>query len=186
MMDMKRIAALLMALCLVFQLVPAPAGAAEAPGITVSSAEAYPGNSCYIDIEASGLSNLASLDLEIYYDSEILTLSSVTNGILLADSLASVNDETVGVVKLSAAWLSGVNGSGRILRLQFQVNSDAPAGSSRILVAVGDAHDVNLNHVHISGGTGTVTVPERPDNMGNFQVGTYFPNGTVFRQGDSV
>ena len=185
-MEMKRIAALLMALCLVFQLVPAPAGAAESPAITVGSAEAYPGNSFYINIEATGLSNLASLDLEIYYDSENLTLSSVTNGSLLSGGLVSVNDETPGVIKLSAAWLSGISEDGRLLRLLFTVNSDAAPGTYRVLAAVGDAHDVNLNPVEISRGAGTVTVKDRPTSAGNFSVSLSFADGTTYHQGDTV
>ena len=183
---LKRIAALLMALCLVIQLVPAPAGAAETAAITVSSAEGLPGSSCSIDVDVSGLTDLAALDLEIYYDSNVLTLNSVNNGSLLSGSLASVNSDTPGVVKLSAAWLNAISGSGRLLRLNFQSGVDAPAGSYRILAAVGDAHDVNLNHVHMTGGTGTVTVLERPSNMGNFPVRPYFPKGNVFQQGDTV
>lgn len=147
----KRAFALLLCLCITLSMVPAPAGATEGPSITANDTEVYQGNYAYVYIYANNLNDLASIDLEIFYDSEAMQLNNQWTGGLFENSVVSVNTATPGVVRLSAASFSGISGSGDLLTLVFQINSDCPPGDYPVTVAVGEAYDMALQHVHMSG-----------------------------------
>ena len=128
---------------------------------TASSQTVYPGNSTTITVSANNLEGLASVELEIYYDSTVMSVNSTWYGSLIGDSIANVNASTPGIVKLSAISRDGISGSGSFLNIDFTVNSDCPRDDYSVLVTVGEAYDTNLKPVEMSGGTGYITVKQK-------------------------
>ena len=154
----NRTIALVLSLCLLISAVPVSAGAAEDPVIRIDDMQTYPGNYVYVNVQAEMLENLASLDLEIYYDSSAMIIRETWDGELLSGCVTSVNRTTEGVIKLSTATNGSISGSGVLLTLVFEVYSDCPAGDYPLVVSVGEAYDTTLNPATIRGVSGSVRV----------------------------
>jgi hypothetical protein len=80
----KRIIALWLCLCLVFLAVPVLAGAATAQQVVANAATVTAGNSVTVTLRAENFTDIATLEVYVYYDSSALTLSSTGNGSLLS------------------------------------------------------------------------------------------------------
>ena len=154
----KRIVSLICALCLA--LAPVSAFAEELrPVIKAGEASGYAGNYIYVDVTAENLSNLAALDLDVFYDSSVLT-PFYTEAPELSGASVDINTSTPGNICLSMASTEGFSGNMTVLSLGFVINNDAKAGNYSIFVAIGDAYDVNRNHVSIGRQNGKITVLE--------------------------
>lgn len=181
----KRYVSLLLAAVMVLQMIPLHVFASDTASITASSAEKYAGNSATISVGGNNLSNLGSVDLEIYYNNEALTLNSARSSTLLSNATVSINSETAGVVKVSAISLEGINGNGTMLTLNFKVNSDCPVGKYPIQVTVGDAYAIDLTAATIAGGTGYITVLESTATPKTFSLDTTL-TPTSASKGDTI
>lgn len=159
----KRMIALLLALTLLLPLLPRAALAEQGPAVSCGSTSVYPGNWAYLGVEASGFSAVASLDVTVRYDSSALNLISADAGYLLSGCLVSVNTDTPGVITLSCTALDGLNGSGTLLDLQFEIPAGTEPGRYDVTVAVGDAYDTGLQPVAIGSVSGAVTVQPRQE-----------------------
>ncbi len=137
-----------------------PAAAADTAVISANDITTYKGYTVSVNIRAENLSNVGSLDVEIYYDSEAITLKEVKNGSFVSGCLVSSNRDVVGVVSSSIASLTGLSGSGTLLTLSFTVKSDCAAGTYPIVVTVGDAYDVNLQALAIESRSASLTVKD--------------------------
>lgn len=179
----NRIIALLLAVCVLVSAVPMQVGAAETASVTATSASTTPGSTVSININASNFDAVASLDLYIYYDADVMSVSSTSQGTLFSSSQVSVNTTQAGVIKINAIDLEGISGSGRLLRVRFTVDSDCPAGEYPIEVAVGAAYNSGLSPVVISGGSSTLTVNENQQSSQVFQIYDYV-NTFTLSQGD--
>ena len=151
----KRIISLICAISLA--LVPVPAQAQEGAKISTGTASAYAGNSAYLSISGANFEKLAALDLAIYYDPEVLSVTSAdTSGI--SDATVDVNYENPGEIKLSMASPKGISGNLTLLKIRFKANSAAKPGDYPVYVAIGDAFNTNLEAVSISRADGKFTV----------------------------
>ena len=167
----KRLCSLFLALALVLALMPASAQAAGSAAIWSDDLTAAPNDWICIPIRCTGLENLAALELEIFYDPQILQFQSETMGWMLEGALYHVNGDTNGRISLTAATAQGVSGDGVLVYLYFSVASDCPAGSYPLTLAVGDAYDCNLRPVTIDADGGRITVLESAPAYGSFHLG---------------
>ena len=154
----KRLTALLLALCLALTAVPVSAGAAAGQQVSAGSATAMAGSSTSITLKAENFSNIAALDVYVYYDAEVFTVSSTARGYKLSGAQYSANIAEAGAVKLSAMSLNGISGTGTLLTLYLDIKADAAPGTYPITVAIGRAHDTGLAQAEVGGVSGTVTV----------------------------
>ena len=167
----KRLCSLFLALALVLALMPASAQAAGSAAIWSDDLTAAPNDWICIPIRCTGLENLAALELEIFYDPQILQFQSETMGWMLEGALYHVNGDTNGRISLTAATAQGVSGDGVLVYLYFSVASDCPAGSYPLTLAVGDAYDCKLRPVTIDADGGRITVLESAPAYGSFHLG---------------
>ena len=72
MKKMKHCIALLLALCILLGSAPITVGAEEGASVQVTDATVSQGSYVNIYINASNFTDIASLDLEIYYDSSVM------------------------------------------------------------------------------------------------------------------
>ena len=172
----KRVFALLLAAALVIGLLPLPSSAEGAPTITASTTSTYPGNWTQVYIDAQNLENLASLELEVYYDSDVLEYQSNYTGELLGGTFYSINTDTPGVAKLTMASVEGVSGDGRLFTLSFSVKNPCVAGEYPVRVIVGEAYDVALAGVSINAVNGKVIVQESYQSNQSFYLDSYWNN----------
>ena len=134
----KRIISIFCAISLA--LVPIPAQAQEGASIKVGTASAYAGSTAYIYVTGENFEKLAALDLDIYYDPEVLTLYSASaSGI--SDATVELNTDTAGIIKLSMVSAKGISGELTLLSLRFTAKSDVQPGDYPIYAAVGDAYE---------------------------------------------
>jgi len=154
----KRVTALLLAICLILTAAPTWVGAADTQAVSVGTASVYPGNSTYVTLRAENFQNIASLEVYLYYDPSVLTVSSTSNGSLLSGSQTSVNTAEAGKIKLVTMALDGINGSGKLLTVYFRAAAGCQPGSYPIEVAIGGAYDSNLAAVNVSSTNGSITV----------------------------
>ena len=137
------------------------AGAATGQQVTASAATVTAGNTATVTVKAENFTDVATLEVYIYYDPTVLTLSSTSNGSLLSDAQASVNTAEAGTVKLVAMALNGISGSGNLLSLYFKTTADCAPSTYPITVAIGNAFSVGFAPVTISAVNGSVTVKVR-------------------------
>ena len=174
----KRLICLLLALALVFGLVPAQAEAADTPMIRCGSATASQQSSIYLPVEAEALENLAALELTIYYDPQALEFQYAEAGWLLSSEIVSIH-HSEGSVTLTAASISGISGNGTLMDLGFHVRSDCPPGRYPLILAVGDAYDTRRNPVSIATHSSNVTVTEGTPSFSEFRLGLELDRSTL-------
>lgn len=159
----KRILSLIAAFAVVLTAFQVSASA-DTPAVTVKNAAATAGGYAYVYIDASGFTNVAGLEFNIYYDSSAISVSSHSNGYLLSSSNVSVNTAVSGTLALSAVSVEGISTSGqdsyynRLLTVCFKLNYDCKTGQYPINIAVGEVYDGDLSPVNVSGVSGVITV----------------------------
>ena len=168
----RKILSLICAIELICSAVlPCTAAAAGQSIIYADTVEANKGSGFYVYVRAENLMGTAVLDLEIYYDSEFMTLNSVSAVGLLSSCSNSINSSTIGTVKVSSMSLEEINGSGTLLLLYFTAKSDCPSDAfSSIAVAVGDAYNSLFQPVSIQSKSGGVTIKEREITYESFNI----------------
>ena len=157
----KRITALLLSICLLFAAAPVSAGAATGQRVYANAVTVTAGNSACLTLTAADFENIAALDVYVYYDPAVFTVSGTYTGGMLSGAQASVNSSEAGTVKLSAMALDGISGTGALLSIYLETKHDCAPGDYPIAVAVGRAYDGNLSEAAISGANGCVTVKEQ-------------------------
>ncbi|MBQ9769002.1 MAG: hypothetical protein IJW27_02250, partial [Clostridia bacterium] len=161
----KKIISLLLSVLIIFCSLPITASAAGTATVVVESVTVSQGGSVALWLRADNFVNVAVLDIELFYDSDLMSVSSVTNGNFFSGASVSTNKDTPGVIKISAMSVSGLTSTtsaanNRMVKVNFKVKVDCPVGKYPITVAVGDAYDNDLNPTPISGQDGYITVKE--------------------------
>ena len=159
---MKKILALLLSLSLVLSAAPVFAGAAQGQRVVAGTSSANAGGSGSLTLKAENVTNIASMEVYLYYDPTVLTVTGTSNGSLLSGAQVSVNTGEAGTVKLVMMSLNGVSGSGNLLTVSYQIRSACTPGTYPITVAVGGAYDTQLKPVTVgSGGAANPPVRQR-------------------------
>ena len=157
----KRLTALLLSICLLLSAAPVYAGAATGQRVYANAVTVTAGNSAAVTLYAEKFSNVAAMDVYIYYDAAVLTVSGTYSGYMLSGTQTSVNASDAGTIKLSAMALNGISGTGELLTVYFETKYNCTPGVYPIAVAVGRAYDTDLAEAAIYSANGSVTVEER-------------------------
>ena len=151
-----RLAALLSAAALI--LLCLPVGAASGPTVSAGNAVVTQGGAGTVIISAQGLERLTSLQLEIAYDAQAL---SVTGAVTKSMDVATADCNTAGTIRYIGISMNGVSGANDLLEITFRANANAAPGSYPIQVFVaGATADKGGGDAHIAVAVraGTVTV----------------------------
>lgn len=130
---MKKILALLLVVfTLVAQLTMITVSAAG-PTVTVATVSAAAGETVSVSVELADCGPFTDLSLEFGYDSNALTLLSITNGI---SGIKPTAAKVITTNPYNIAWNSAdpVEYNGTIVTLNFQVNAEAESGTYPISV----------------------------------------------------
>ena len=182
----RRIFALFLALCLILTAAPISVGAATGQQVTAGAVTVTAGNTASVTLRAENFVNLAALDVYIYYDPAIFTVSSTGNGSMLSGAQTSVNTAEAGKITLSMMSLNGISGSGNLITVYFNTGADTEPGTYPITVAIGRAYDSSLQPVTVSGVSGSVTV-NKPVETQSFRVYNYMTlENNPLQKGDTL
>lgn len=182
----RRIFALFLSLCLILTAAPISVGAATGQQVTAGAVTVTAGNTASVTLRAENFVNLAALDVYIYYDPAIFTVSSTGNGSMLSGAQTSVNTAEAGKITLSMMSLNGISGSGNLITVYFNTGADTEPGTYPITVAIGRAYDSSLQPVTVSGVSGSVTV-NKPVETQSFRVYNYMTlENNPLQKGDTL
>lgn len=167
---MKRILALLLSM-LVFAVSLGGAVFAEGEGESVyikTEASLVQGNTYYCYVYVTSMSNVAALDISVFYDSECIKTGSAYNRMKLSSADIYNFGLADGEVRANYLLSDGIDtdGTGDILLFYFTytVQSNAPVGKTIFDVAVNGAYDAEQNSLDFSGKqcTAKITAKETP------------------------
>ena len=170
---MKQFIALFLALCISLSAAVVIVAADTVQLVSASEVTVTAGNTAYVTLRGENFKNIAALDVYVYYDPSVMTLSSTSNGSLLSGAQSSVNTSESGKLTLSLMSLNGINGSGTLLNIYFNTDSDCAEGTYPVTVAIGRAYDGNLSEATVKGKNGSVTV-NKPIITEPFYIYSYF------------
>jgi len=94
-----------------------------------------------VPINLENASNIGSLQIEVSYDASVLKAIEVKAKDLGKDAMVEANLDTPGYIIIGIVDSSGINGSGSVVSISFNVlEKDA---SSSVTIKNAAAHDVN-------------------------------------------
>ncbi|MDD5981574.1 MAG: cohesin domain-containing protein, partial [Clostridium sp.] len=134
---MKRFLAMLVAVLMALSLVTIPVTAEKDPEpeavFTAGSATAEPGESFDLSIDVSGEYEAHTLNMQVNYDQDALTIDSIDWGTVLTSvqgAMVIVDSTTIpGSVRIGMICPSaGATAQGQIVNIHFTVADDAEAG----------------------------------------------------------
>ena len=129
------------------------AGMSSASGInslvTGGATTGTNGQDIAVTIEATSMSNVGSLQLNLIYDKNVITASSATTGGMTSGSLFASNIDNVAG-KVSLGWVSttGISGTGTLVTIKFHVVGSRGA-KSPLDIHLADITDPNSGSVTI-------------------------------------
>ena len=165
---MKKIISLLLT---ILMILPDSVMLAETKGsassVSISGNDGYPGSSITVVINANEFEEIGSLDLNVYYDGNLLILDEVVKSdlILSASHLTDINTNNAGQIITSSVFTEGLSGSGCLFEAHFTVSPEAGQSDTEILVMIGDVYDISLDPVVLSGTSCTLHISgQKPES----------------------
>lgn len=154
----RKLMSVLLALAMIFSLLPAYALASESMQVTIGGGTVKAGETVTVDISVTNNPGFANMSFYIEYDKNKLRLEEIKGGTLFGDMTANVN---IGFI--SAAKTNDVSGNGTIATLTFRALSSATSGETTISLREdpnADGAFVNVNEESLVYNTvpGTITV----------------------------
>lgn len=148
----------LLALAMIFSLLPAYALASESMQVTIGGGTVKAGETVTVDISVTNNPGFANMSFYIEYDKNKLRLEEIKGGTLFGDVTANVNIGFINVAKTN-----DVSGNGTIATLTFRALSSATSGETTISLREdpnADGAFVNVNEESLAYNTvpGTITV----------------------------
>ena len=172
----NKIIAFLLAMMLVVTCIPSlsvETAYAAMPEITISGAEAQPGDSVDLTVIITGNPGITSIDFSINYDADRFTLTGKQNGKLLG---GTINSQTLDKVPYYCGWINSLQKTnctedGTLITLTFKVNEGAVNGKYPISFTkkTVTGYDVDIKAVEFTAVDGYIEVkngkePDKPDN----------------------
>lgn len=154
----RELMSVLLALTMIFSLLPTYALASESMQVTIGGGTVKAGETVTVDISVTNNPGFANMSFYIEYDKNRLRLEEITGGTLFGDVTANVNNGFI-----SAAKTNDVSGNGTIATLTFRALSSATSGETTISLKEdpnADGTFVNVNEESLVYNTvpGTITV----------------------------
>lgn len=154
----RKLMSVLLALTMIFSLLPTYALASESMQVTIGGGTVKAGETVTVDISVTNNPGFANMSFYIEYDKNRLRLEEITGGTLFGDVTANVNNGFI-----SAAKTNDVSGNGTIATLTFRALSSATSGETTISLKEdpnADGTFVNVNEESLVYNTvpGTITV----------------------------
>lgn len=170
----RKLMSVLLALTMIFSLLPTYALASESMQVTIGGGTVKAGETVTVDISVTNNPGFANMSFYIEYDKNRLRLEEITGGTLFGDVTANVNNGFI-----NAAKTNDVSGNGTIATLTFRALSSATSGETTISLKEdpnADGTFVNVNEESLVYNTvpGTITV-----NGSTADRTVKFMNGTV-------
>lgn len=154
----RKLMSVLLALTMIFSLLPTYALASESMQVTIGGGTVKAGETVTVDISVTNNPGSANMSFYIEYDKNRLRLEEITGGTLFGDVTANVNNGFI-----NAAKTNDVSGNGTIATLTFRALSSATSGETTISLKEdpnADGTFVNVNEESLVYNTvpGTITV----------------------------
>lgn len=154
----RKLMSVLLALTMIFSLLPTYALASESMQVTIGGGTVKAGETVTVDISVTNNPGFANMSFYIEYDKNKLRLEEITGGTLFGDVTANVNTGFI-----NAAKTNDVSGNGTIATLTFRALSSATSGETTISLKEdpnADGTFVNVNEESLAYNTvpGTITV----------------------------
>ena len=150
----KKVMAILLSLVMVLTMLPMTVFAAETPSVSVSSAEAKPGEEVTLTVNIANRPDLMAMTFTVEYDEEVLEKVSYTGS-----GMGGGSWDTSGKTLL---WynMSGdtVFTDGQILELKYKVKGGAPAGDTEVKVTVKENYNWDEDTFTFTANAGKVVV----------------------------
>jgi len=156
--------------------------------LTMSSAEAVPGDLVALPLESNFVAGVAEINLTITYDQSVLSIENVKTADLTKSFSLTTNfseNDSVGIKLISPIGINTEQGS--LIQVIFKINADADTGKSTLVsikqatlksevsetVSIGE---MNNGHISISGNLLNVTQNSSSLIPGDFQLYQNYPN----------
>lgn len=160
-MKSKKILSALIAVIMILGIFPTFTFAASTITVTASNTGISQGTTtASITIKATNNPGIAVLGFKIGYDSEKMTLTSVTTG----SDVFSSSDVTAGDISKKPYTYSAFtaegnkNGNGLLLTLNFTVNANCPVGTYPITLSTSEAYTIDETPVDVNLVNGSIEV----------------------------
>ncbi|MFC1715522.1 cohesin domain-containing protein [Candidatus Poribacteria bacterium] len=102
--------------------------------LTIDSVDVMLGDSSPVHLIIDDATGIASGDIVIEYDANVLTIDEITATDLLSGIILIPNAEVPGEIRLSMAGATGLpSGSGALVEIRLTANSDAEIGTETVL-----------------------------------------------------
>jgi hypothetical protein len=143
--------------------------------LIAESRTADPNSTVQVPIRLDRAANIGSMNFVLTYNAQVLKVNKVDSGSLVSGALFTPNFKTPPQVRFGLASSDGINGSGSVAYIEFQVIGAAGTSSPLTLGEV-DTTDTSGKAVTVTTANGTVTVASAtgsgdiPDWDGNGKV----------------
>lgn len=157
----RKIIVLILCVALCMQVLAVQALADSGTAVfAVSGASGNPGQTIDVAINMVGNPGIMSVQLDVQYDSSVLTLKKVSDGGIIGTQYHSDN---LSLNPYRLTWANDLatenfTATGRIVTLTFEISSSAKAGTSSINICDSEIYDCDLNWIEYSSSAGTITV----------------------------
>jgi len=145
--------------------------------LIAESRTADPNSTVQVPIRLDNASNVGSMNFVLTYNAQVLKLNKVDGGSLVSGALFTPNYKTPPQVRFGLATSDGINGSGTVAYIEFQVIG-ATGSSSPLTLSELDITDISGKTVTVTIQNGTVTVASEAGPGGKV-LGDYNGDGKV-------
>lgn len=125
--------------------------------LTAESRMAAPNSTVQVPIRLDNASNIGSMNFVLTYNPQVLKVNKVDGGSLVSGALFTPNYKSPPQVNFGLASSAGINGSGTVAYIEFQVIG-AAGSSSPLTISGVNTTDTSGKTVTLTTSNGTVTV----------------------------
>lgn len=155
---MKKIITFLTSIILICTVCFIPSSAAGSGSLAMSSASGKQGDSVTLNINLTANPGLATMSLQVEYDTGALTLTGVSDSKLLSGTdLSSVYNSPYKITWIDSSK-SDNKKTGTIASITFKIKDNAKVGNTSVKLVFLDSYDSNSNENSFSATSGNITV----------------------------
>ena len=125
--------------------------------LVAESRTATPNSTIQVPIRLNNAGNIGSMNFVVTYNPQVLRVNRVDSGSLLSGALFTPNYQSPPEVRCGVATSGGVNGSGTMAYIEFQVIGTA-GSSSPLTISELSSGDASGQSITVNSQNGTVTV----------------------------